>query len=110
MDSKSRAYVLAHITLFPINIILVVVELSSYTDKLLMDGRTDRQTDTVLMGRSLSTGRAMRLSSIPAKKNHAVPNAFQDRRPNRTETLTTFVYLPKKAKLNRKAKIIARYT
>ena len=44
------------------------VELSSYTDKLLTYGRTDGQTDNVFIGRSLSTGRAMRLSSIPAKK------------------------------------------
>ena len=41
VDSKSRAYVFARITLFLLKIALVVVELSSYNDKILTDGRTD---------------------------------------------------------------------
>ena len=65
VDSKSRAYVLARITLYPKKITFIdVVELSSFTDKLITDG----QTDTVLSGRLLSTGHAMSLSSIPARK------------------------------------------
>ena len=96
MDSKSTAY-------FPAR------------PKLLRaDGRTDRQTDTVLKGRSLSKGHATCFSSIPAKKQHVVPIACQKYgridlkhllqfpdQPSRilgsTEN-TTFVHLPKKSK------------
>ena len=100
---KSECSCLYHIISFKI------VELSSYTDKLL----TDRQTDTVLIGRSLSTGRAKCSSSIPAKimrcRMHvkedgqielkhllqlpAQPSPFLSSMEN-----TTFVYLPKDSK------------
>ena len=45
VDSKQKPYSLARITMFPKEIVLVEVELSSYTEKLLAGGRTDRQTD-----------------------------------------------------------------
>ena len=56
-----------------------------YPTSVRRDIRTDGRTDTVLIGRSLSTGRATCLSSIHVQKNHAVPNACQKRRLNRTD-------------------------
>ena len=65
---KQKPYSLARITMFPKEIVLFGVESSLYTEKLLTggrvknylraDGRTDRQTDMVLNGRSLSKGHA----------------------------------------------------
>ena len=61
-----KPYSLARIKMFPKEIVLVGVELSSYTVKLhtggWTEGQTDRQTDTVLKGRSLSKGHATCLS------------------------------------------------
>ena len=42
---NQKPYSLARITMFPKEIVLVEVELSSYTEKLLTGGRTDGQTD-----------------------------------------------------------------
>ena len=99
--------------MFPKEIVLVEVELSSYTEKILTGGRTDGQTGTVLKGRSLSKGHATCFSSIPAKKN-AVPIACQKygridlkhllQFPDQPSPIlgstenTTFVHLPKKSK------------
>ena len=55
--------------MFPKEIVLVGVELSSYTEKILTGGWTNRQTGTVLKGRSLSKGHATCSSSIPANKS-----------------------------------------
>ena len=41
---NQKPYSLARITMFPEEIVLVEVELSSYTEKLLKGGRTNRQT------------------------------------------------------------------
>ena len=98
--------------MFPKGIVLVTVELSSYTEKLLTGGRTDRQTDRqtdiVFKGRSLSKGHATWVSSIPAKKKHAVPIACKKIRQNRSETLiavpgSTVTY----SRLNQKYNICA---
>ena len=44
VDSNQKPYSLARITMSPKEIVLVEVELSSYTVKVLTGGRTDRQT------------------------------------------------------------------
>ena len=79
LDLKSKAYFLAHPK--------ILLQLKwSYLPILINYLRTDGQTNTVLIGKSLSTGRETCLSSIPGK-NYLVPNGCQKRQPNRTETL-----------------------
>ena len=64
-------YVLAHITLFPLKIALIVVELSSYTDKLLTYGRTGihgayREINISCNGLSLIPYRSETLIAVPS--------------------------------------------
>ena len=55
-----------------IKIALVVVEISSYTDKLLTEGRTDRYGAY----REITLSRSCNVFKFnPSKTNHSVPNA-----------------------------------
>ena len=50
MDTKSRSYLFARMTLFFKRCALVVVEYPILINYLLMDGQTDRRTGAVLIG------------------------------------------------------------
>ena len=103
--------------MFPKEIVLFEVELSSYTEKLLTGGRTDGQTNRqtrCLKGDHSQKVMQRCFSSIPAKKNMRCPlHVKKDGRidlkhllqfPDQPSPIlgstenTTFVHLPKKSK------------
>ena len=103
--------------MFPKEIVLVELELSSYTEKLLTGGWTDRQTDrqTLCLKGDYSQKVMQRVEvQSQQKTKHAVPIACQKYGRNDLKHLlqfpdqpspilgstenTTFVHLPKKSK------------
>ena len=102
--------------MFPKEIVLVEVELSSYTEKLLTGGRTDGQTDsqTRCLKGDHSQKVMQRVLVQSQQKKHAVPITCQKygridlkhllQFPDQPSPIlgstenTTFVHLPKKSK------------
>ena len=79
-----------------LSVILNCINLSQrpYIHKLTTEERTDGQTNTMFIGRSLSTGRAMCNGKSEWKKQHTVPNVCQNRNPYRTQTLFQYSASP----------------